>query len=82
MSLDTEIACVLRELSLRKKVYPNLVVRNRMTQAQADHELATMEAVYRRLAALAALQEQPSLFDMRSRQSAPGGMERSLCHEP
>ena len=65
MSLDTEIACVLREIALRKRVYPRAVRVNRMTQAQADHEIATMDAVYHRLVAL---QAQPSLFEAPSPQ--------------
>ena len=51
-NLDTEIACILREIALRKHVYPRLVKSNKLTQKQADQELATMEAVYQRLVGL------------------------------
>ena len=71
MSLDTETACLLREIGLRKRVYPRSVVADRTPQTQADHEVAMMEeAVYRRLVAL---REQQSLFDVPSgqKESAP-----------
>lgn len=49
--LDTEIACVQREIRQRERVYPRRVQDGRMTQAQADHELGTMGAVLARLQA-------------------------------
>ena len=52
ISLDAQLACVRREHALRQRVYPRWVATNKMTQAQADHELATMEAVYRSLLTL------------------------------
>jgi len=43
--LREQIQCVQREISLRKRVYPQLVERTRMTQAKAAEEIACMEAV-------------------------------------
>lgn len=61
-TLDEQIACVRREIGLRKSVYPKLVARGGLKQADADRELARMEAV------LATLEthrpgEQRSLFE-------------------
>jgi len=43
--LREQIQCVQREISLRKRVYPQLVERTRMTQAKAAEEIACMEDV-------------------------------------
>lgn len=43
--LAEQIACVKREISLRKRVYPALVERTKMTAAKSRDEIATMEAV-------------------------------------
>lgn len=37
--------CAAREVAQRRRVYPRLVAGNRMTQAQADREIAIMEAI-------------------------------------
>lgn len=43
--LAMQIRCVTREIAMRRRVYPRWVADKRMTQADADHEIATMEAV-------------------------------------
>lgn len=45
ISIQEQIKCVKREIEMRKKVYPNSVLRGRMTAGQKDKEIATMEAV-------------------------------------
>lgn len=45
ISLDNQIACVNREIAMRKYVYPNQVARGKMTEKQAQDGIATMEAV-------------------------------------
>lgn len=35
----------LREVKMRKRVYPRWVEQNRMTQAKADEEIAIMQAI-------------------------------------
>lgn len=45
ISLDNQIACVNREIAMRKYVYPNQVARGKMTEKQAQEGIATMEAV-------------------------------------
>ncbi len=50
--LPVQIACVERELRFRRRVYPRWVGEGRMTQAEADHEIAAMEAVLANLKAL------------------------------
>ena len=48
MSTITEhdkLRCVERELTFRHRVYARRVEQGKMTQAQADHEIAVMEAI-------------------------------------
>ena len=45
VSLDDQVWCVVRELSLRERVYPRLVARGKMKQPVADRELMLMRAV-------------------------------------
>jgi len=44
-SYDDMIACVRREIALRKRVYPKWVDQERMNQEKADREIECMEAV-------------------------------------
>jgi hypothetical protein len=37
--------CVMREIKLRRRAYPRLIASQRLSQAAADREIATMEAV-------------------------------------
>lgn len=60
ISIEQQVECVKRELRFREHVYKRRVADQKMTQALADHELATMRAV---LATLEALPKtQPGLF--------------------
>lgn len=43
--LDKQLACVKREIALRKRVYPSWVTAKRMTSFKAEDEIAAMEAV-------------------------------------
>lgn len=43
--LREQVACVAREVALRKAAYPRWVASGRMKQAAADREIAAMEAV-------------------------------------
>ena len=45
MGIDEQIACVKRELAMRRSAYPRWVANGKMTQTKADHEIAAMEAV-------------------------------------
>lgn len=45
MTNAEKLTCALRELAMRKRVYPGLVQRGSMTEVQAQHELAAMEAI-------------------------------------
>jgi len=36
---------VLREIKMRKRVYPSQVRQERMTQEEADHQIAVMKAI-------------------------------------
>jgi hypothetical protein len=40
-----KLECAARELSFRRKVYPRQIKYGRMTQAQADREIAIMESI-------------------------------------
>lgn len=49
IDLEAMLAEVRRELTMRARVYPGLVSRGKMTQAEADQRVAVMEAVARHL---------------------------------
>jgi hypothetical protein len=61
IDLDRQIACVRREVGMRKRVYQRWVGVGKITQEKADDELAAMEAV---LATLERLRDgvRPDLF--------------------
>jgi hypothetical protein len=42
-----KLACVQRELALRRAVYGKRVLQGKMKQAEADREIAVMEAIVR-----------------------------------
>jgi hypothetical protein len=53
--LEDIVACLDREVRMRKRIYPGRVRHHRMTQAAADREIAIMEQVLKTAqAALAA----------------------------
>ncbi len=58
-TLDVQIACVRRELALRKAAYPRWVAGHRMKAEVADHEINCMQAVHDTLTALLALEVAP-----------------------
>jgi hypothetical protein len=43
--LAEQIVCVEREIGFRKRVYPRRVADRKMTQANADKQIAAMTAV-------------------------------------
>lgn len=45
ITLAQKRACLERELRMRRRVYPRWVKAGRLTQAQAEHEIAVMEAI-------------------------------------
>lgn len=45
IDIDRQIACVRREISMRRKVYPRWTATGKMTQDEADRQISTMEAV-------------------------------------
>ena len=56
--LDVQIACVKREIEMRRRNYPRWVAAKSMTQKKADHEIEAMQAVLKTLEdCAAALQE-------------------------
>jgi hypothetical protein len=53
ITIDDKLQCVVRELGKRKRVYPHMVAKRKMSQSEADHELRVMESIvedYRRSA--------------------------------
>ncbi|WP_439579465.1 hypothetical protein [Elioraea sp.] len=54
VSIERQIACVEREIALRRRAYPRWVQAGRMTQRDADREFAEMEAVLATLRGLKA----------------------------
>jgi len=51
IALADQIACVRREIALRRAVYPRWIEVGRITQTKADYEVACMTAVLERLIA-------------------------------
>ena len=49
ISIQEQIKCVEREIDMRKKVYPRLVINGKMTEGQKNKEIAAMNAVYNTL---------------------------------
>jgi hypothetical protein len=45
ITIEDQIACVNREISMRKNAYPRFVANKQMTQEKADRELAVMSEV-------------------------------------
>ena len=43
--IDAQLACVKREIGFRKRVYPRQISQGKITRADADREIATMQAV-------------------------------------
>lgn len=43
--IDHQMASVERELGYRRRLYPKWVANGKITQKEADHELACMKAV-------------------------------------
>jgi hypothetical protein len=44
-TLEEKIACLEREVRMRKRVYPRWVEAGRMQPAQAEHEMQCMQAI-------------------------------------
>lgn len=45
VSIDRQIACVEREVAMRRRVYVRFIESGKMTKAQAEEEIAAMTAV-------------------------------------
>lgn len=58
MTTTDLIKCAEREVAMRKRVYRNRVRDGKMEQRTADHEIACMEEIVRRLRDM----EQPGLL--------------------
>ena len=56
-SLADKIACLDREIKLRKRTYPSKVAHRRMTRAKADHEIAVLAEILREYENLLAQQD-------------------------
>jgi hypothetical protein len=52
VSLAQQVAEVGREIGMRKHVYPRLVRKRQMTEAEAKDRIARLEAAYQTLKAL------------------------------
>jgi hypothetical protein len=49
VTLEDQVKCVEREISMRERVYPRWVADKKLTQSTADRELNAMRAVLRTL---------------------------------
>ena len=54
-TITEQIAAVEREIKMRHRVYPRWIESDRMTQKQADYEIACMESVLETLRAVEGL---------------------------
>lgn len=63
IALTEQIAEVKREIAMRKRVYPRRIADARMTQEQADRQIAAMEAVLATLQSVTKPSPQQQLFD-------------------
>lgn len=61
-SLSDQIAEAKREVSMRKSVYPNRVKAMKMSQREANTQIALMEAIVKTLESNQRKEEQISLF--------------------
>lgn len=64
--IERQIACVRREVGMRRRVYPGWVAARRLTQEEADRQLEAMEAALATLERVKAERdaalEPPTLF--------------------
>lgn len=44
-SLDDMVRCVEREIRFRERVYPRFIEQRKLSQQNADREIATMRAI-------------------------------------
>jgi hypothetical protein len=61
ITIFDKLTCVVREVGYRKWVYPRRVAAGKMTQSQADREIAVMECIaedYKKSSQM----EEPELF--------------------
>jgi vacuolar-type H+-ATPase subunit C/Vma6 len=56
VSFTEQLACVEREIAMRKRVYPRWIEAGKMTKAKADAEIRTMEAVAETLRGLTGIE--------------------------
>ena len=45
ITVHDKLQCVVRELGFRRRTYPRLIANTKMSQAQADREIAVMESI-------------------------------------
>jgi hypothetical protein len=45
ITASDKLACVERELKMRKRVYPRWTAQDKMSEGKAAHEIACMEAI-------------------------------------
>ena len=65
-SIQAQVACARRELSYRRYVYPKRIAAGKMSPADADKEVACMEAILVTLTGLLIEEKKtnnPDLFD-------------------
>jgi hypothetical protein len=63
VSLDDQIACVMRELVMRRRVYKRRVDQGHMTMIESAKEMAAMEAVLETLLSVKEKREPRLDFD-------------------
>lgn len=49
VTIEDQVKCVEREISMREGAYPRFIAAHKMTQQTADREIAAMKAILRTL---------------------------------
>ena len=44
-TINELIVCAVQELAMRRRVYPNFILRGKMTKTKSDHEIECMERI-------------------------------------
>ena len=66
-----EIACIRREIHMRKRVYPNWIASGKMSQQKADHEIAVMTRIHDKLSLLYGFADQEHMHHQQLELGSP-----------
>jgi len=82
ITLKNQLACVTRELSKRKGIYPKLVASGRLKPQVADYEIKAMTAVQVSIKKLVDLEEVSEEIKAESRLKAEKQAQEHATNQP